>query len=79
MSGIQLLAEMKSYGDLQAIPLILITNEGAHAKRLGAIHSRAAGYITKPFTATQVQEQLTAVLARTSWWPSPPDKLSMLS
>ena len=48
---------MKSYGDLQAIPVILITNEGAHAKRLGAIHSRAAGYITKPFTATRFRNR----------------------
>lgn len=61
MNGIQLLAEMKSDGDLQAIPVVLITNEGAQTKRLGTLRYGAAGYIRKPFTAGQIQEQVKRI------------------
>ncbi len=62
MNGRQLLAEMKSEEDLKAIPVVLITNEGAQAKMLRALHRWAAGYIRKPFTAGQIQEQVRGIL-----------------
>lgn len=67
MNGMHLLAEIKSDGDLLAIPVILITNEGAQAKRLGALQRGAAGYIRKPFTARQIQEQVKGILDVTAY------------
>ncbi len=61
MDGLQLLAEIKSKEALKAIPVVMITTEGAQNKVLEALNLGAAGYVRKPFTAEQIKEKLTGL------------------
>jgi two-component system chemotaxis response regulator CheY len=62
MDGLQLLAEIKSKETLKAIPVVMITTEGAQNKVLDAVGLGAAGYVRKPFTTEQIKEKLTGLV-----------------
>jgi two-component system chemotaxis response regulator CheY len=62
MDGLQLLAEIKGKDALKAIPVVMITTEGAQNKVLEAVNLGAAGYVRKPFTTEQIKEKLTGII-----------------
>ncbi|HSU31907.1 MAG TPA: response regulator [Bryobacteraceae bacterium] len=62
MDGLQLLAEIKGKEALKAIPVVMITTEGAQNKVLEAVALGAAGYVRKPFTTEQIKEKLTGLV-----------------
>lgn len=61
MDGLQLLTAVKANPTFQAIPVLMITTEGAQNKVLEAVRLGAAGYVRKPFTAEQIKERLTTL------------------
>jgi two-component system, chemotaxis family, chemotaxis protein CheY len=62
MDGLQLLAEIKAQEALKAIPVVMITTEGAQNTVLEAVNLGAAGYVRKPFTTDQIKEKLTGLV-----------------
>jgi two-component system chemotaxis response regulator CheY len=63
MDGLQLLASLKASQQFRAVPVVMITTEGGEAKVSEAVRLGAAGYVRKPFTADQIKEKLTGILA----------------
>jgi two-component system, chemotaxis family, chemotaxis protein CheY len=62
MDGLQLLSEIKSRAELKALPVVMITTEGAQNKVLEAVNLGAAGYVRKPFTPEQIKEKLVGIV-----------------
>src|SRR3954469_13829888 len=63
MDGLQLLASLKASAHWRDIPVVMITTEGGEAKVTEAVRLGAAGYVRKPFTADQIKEKLSGLLA----------------
>lgn len=79
MNGWQLLSALQQVGHRKQIPVLVITNEGAPTKQTRALTLAAAGYLRKPFTAEQVQEQIKNILGSTSACRSTQDLTSAWS
>jgi two-component system chemotaxis response regulator CheY len=62
MDGLQFLNQLKSQPEHKAVPVVMITTEGAQAKVIEAVNLGAVGYVRKPFTAEQIKEKLVGVL-----------------
>ena len=62
MDGLQLLSEIKSRAEFKALPVVMITTEGAQNKVLEAVSLGAAGYVRKPFTPEQIKEKLVGIV-----------------
>lgn len=62
MDGLQLLSEIKSRAEFKALPVVMITTEGAQNKVLEAVNLGAAGYVRKPFTPEQIKEKLVGIV-----------------
>jgi len=62
MDGLQLLIEMKRHERWRAIPVVMITTEAGSKAVVEAAKRGAAGYIRKPFTQSQICEQLSPLL-----------------
>ncbi len=58
MDGLQLLGQIRGTPDWKEIPVIMITAEGGEAKVMEAAQLGANGYVRKPFTAEQIEEEL---------------------
>jgi two-component system chemotaxis response regulator CheY len=63
MDGLQLLGHLKSNEAWKNVPVIMVTTEGSQAKVMEAVQLGAAGYVRKPFTAEQIKEKLTGIIA----------------
>lgn len=61
MDGLQLLNTLKASPDWNAIPVLMITTEGAQNKVMEAVSLGALGYVRKPFTADQIREKLARI------------------
>ncbi|MFN7921882.1 MAG: response regulator [Bryobacteraceae bacterium] len=61
MDGLQLLSTVKGNPELQSVPVVMITTEGAQAKVMEAVNLGAVGYVRKPFTAEQIKEKLVGL------------------
>ena len=60
MDGLELLTKVRAEQAWQNLPIVMVSNEGAHAKVLEAVERGASGYVRKPFTAEQIKEKLAA-------------------
>lgn len=63
MDGIEFLRQVRSIESAKNIPVLMITTEGSEQKVVEAISLGARGYIRKPFSADQVRQQVTELLA----------------
>lgn len=58
MNGFQVCRSITSNSATQHIPVVLVSSKGERTDRLWGEQQGAAGYIIKPFTATQILKQL---------------------
>ena len=58
MSGIEFVKTLRELNLPRRIPVVMVTTEGSDTKVNEAIDSGADGYLTKPFTATQLRDAL---------------------
>jgi two-component system KDP operon response regulator KdpE len=64
ISGIQTCREIRLGSDL---PIIMITVRGAERDKVQALDAGADGYLTKPFSVSELLARIRAVLRRTSF------------
>jgi two-component system chemotaxis response regulator CheY len=63
MDGLEFLKNLASIEPAKGVPVIMITTEGGEARVVEALSAGAKGYLRKPFTAEQVKERVTPLLA----------------
>lgn len=63
MDGIEFLRQLQASDPAKSIPVLMITTEGSEQRVMEAISLGARGYIRKPFSADQVRQQVTQLLA----------------
>ena len=64
ISGIQTCREIRLRSDL---PIIMVTVRGAERDKVQALDAGADGYLTKPFSVSELLARIRAVLRRTSF------------
>lgn len=62
MDGLEFLSKVRAEPSWQALPIVMVSTEGAHAKVLEAVERGASGYVRKPFTAEQIKEKLAGLI-----------------
>lgn len=60
MDGFAVMRELKRDADLKDIPVVLITSKSQKADKMWAKMQGAKGYVTKPYTAAQIIEQISS-------------------
>jgi two-component system KDP operon response regulator KdpE len=75
ISGIQTCREIRLGSDL---PIIMLTVRGAERDKVQALDAGADGYLTKPFSMSELLARIRAVLRRTSFPTGTGDKLLKL-
>ena len=58
MTGIDFVKALRSSGQKNDVPIVMVTTEGGAAKIEEAKNSGANGYLTKPFTLDQLKSKL---------------------
>lgn len=58
MDGFAAMRELKKDAGAKNIPVVLVTSKNQKADKMWAQVQGASGYVTKPYTAEQIQEQL---------------------
>ena len=58
MDGFAVMRELKRDADIKDIPVVLITSKSQKADKMWAQMQGASGYVTKPYTADQILEQI---------------------
>src|SRR5580700_2373193 len=71
ISGIQTCREIRLGSDL---PIIMVTVRGAERDKVQALDAGADGYLTKPFSVSELLARIRAVLRRTSFPAGMEDK-----
>jgi len=61
MNGFQACSTITSDADTKDIPVVLVSSKGEKTDKVWGAENGAKGYITKPFTAQQVIDQLRAL------------------
>jgi two-component system chemotaxis response regulator CheY len=62
MNGVELLSAIKRDDKLKSTAVLMITTEARAETVLDAAQKGAVGYIKKPFTPSEIQDQLMPVL-----------------
>ncbi|WP_119168033.1 response regulator [Algihabitans albus] len=62
MSGLQLLKEVRSDGQLSGLPFVMITAESKTENVVAAKQAGVTNYIVKPFNAATLKTKLSAVI-----------------
>ena len=62
MDGLEFLSKVRAEQAWRQIPIVMVSTEGTHAQVLEAMKRGATGYVRKPFTAEQIQEQLAGLI-----------------
>ena len=62
MDGLEFLSKVRAEQSWRQIPIVMVSTEGTHAQVLEAMERGASGYVRKPFTAEQIQEQLAGLI-----------------
>ncbi len=62
MDGLALVQQLRSDPDHAAVPIIMITSEGARNEVLVALKSGVNDYIVKPFTKDVLKEKVSAAV-----------------
>jgi two-component system chemotaxis response regulator CheY len=63
MDGLEFLKSLVNVESAKGVPVVMITTEGSEARVVEALSSGARGYLRKPFTADQVKERISPLLA----------------
>jgi len=63
MDGLEFLRTLATVENAKGVPVVMITTEGSEARVVEALSSGAKGYLRKPFTAEQVKERVSPLLA----------------
>ena len=63
MDGLEFLKSLAGLECAKGVPVVMITTEGSEARVVEALSAGAKGYLRKPFTAEQVKERITPLLA----------------
>ena len=58
MNGFEVLVEMKSTERYQNIPVMMVTTESQKSNIVAAIRAGADNYLTKPFTAPELEAKI---------------------
>ena len=64
MTGIELLKEIRADGNLNKLPVLMVTAEAKREQIIEAAQAGVNGYIIKPFTAATLQEKLAKIFER---------------
>lgn len=64
MDGLQLIKQVHASPKHAHIPVILFTSRASRSDVVEAMEVGVDGYLTKPFTSSQLQEQLSSILER---------------
>lgn len=62
MSGLEFLKIVKGNKELQSIPVILVSTEGAEEDTLRGLEAGAAAYVTKPFLPEDLRKIIQKVV-----------------
>jgi len=62
LDGLKLVALVRASGPHQAVPIVIVTTEGAEADRRRALSLGASAYLVKPVQANEVVETVRALL-----------------
>ena len=71
ISGVQTCREIRLASDL---PIIMVTVRGAESDKVQALDAGADGYLTKPFSVSELMARIRALLRRTSFPAGMEDK-----
>jgi two-component system, chemotaxis family, chemotaxis protein CheY len=63
MDGLEFLKSLATVETAKGVPVVMITTEGSEARVVEALSAGAKGYLRKPFTAEQVKERVSPLLA----------------
>jgi two-component system chemotaxis response regulator CheY len=63
MDGLEFLKSLANVEKAKGVPVVMITTEGSEARVVEALSAGARGYLRKPFTAEQVKERISPLLA----------------
>jgi twitching motility two-component system response regulator PilH len=58
MDGYAVMRELKKDADIKTIPVVLITSKSQKADKMWAQMQGASGYVTKPYSADQILQQI---------------------
>jgi two-component system chemotaxis response regulator CheY len=61
MNGLELVKKIRSEGNHQKVPIIMITTEGGKREVITALKAGVNNYIVKPFGAPTLKEKLDGV------------------
>ena len=64
MSGYEVLIEIKTSDKYKDIPVMMVTTEGQKSNIVAAVRAGAANYLTKPFTAEELQTKIIECLGK---------------
>lgn len=64
MNGLDLVKKIRSGGNHQKVPIIMITTEGGKSEVITALKAGVNNYIVKPFSAEILKEKLDGVLKK---------------
>ncbi len=62
MDGFAAMREIKKDPEMKSIPIVLVTSKNQKADKMWAQVQGASGFVSKPYTAEQIQEQLKLYL-----------------
>ncbi|MFA6954343.1 MAG: response regulator [Thermoanaerobaculia bacterium] len=63
LTGIEVMARLRSSNALRAMKVIMVSTEGREADVAKAVELGASGYVTKPFSPTDLHHQIDSILA----------------
>lgn len=58
MDGFAVMRELKAAASVKSIPVVFVTSKSQKADKMWAQMQGASGYVTKPYTAEQILEQI---------------------
>ncbi|MBJ6752413.1 response regulator [Geomonas sp. Red421] len=63
MNGVQFLEKASALGITERVPVVIVSTEGREADTVQGLKLGGSGYLTKPFTPSQLHEVIVKVLA----------------
>lgn len=64
LDGLEMLKQIRADGDLNHLPVLMVTAEAKKENIIAAAQAGANGYIVKPFTAVTLEEKLNKIFEK---------------
>ncbi|MBU5615297.1 response regulator [Geomonas azotofigens] len=77
MNGVQFLEKASQLGLTQRVPVVIVSTEGKEADTIQGLRLGAIGYLTKPFTPSQLHEVIVRVLQGSESCPEPDEEMAL--